>query len=269
MRSDRVLAVRVACGLGFGDRIRARAEVPKQVRSIGTRQLRDRHLRAFIVGPGEGDRRVGDRGFAGVLRAVVVGIDVDESREARKRQLAEVVRGRRDAAAERDRGDRITRDRTALRSRIVHVRDHTGGLNRLNDLIRARRKVREVVRAVRRGRGRRDRRLAIAAQERDENPADPRIARAERAAVVGVEIHLAVQASQRLAEQVVRGVRAGSQRERADRISDDRAARSSGCVRALAVSRRLGFGQRVRSGTKRRHARAEAERAVRRRRGGE
>src|SRR5207249_1615558 len=89
-----IQAVGVAARLALGDGVRAGTQVAEAVGAAAVGGGRLRRDGAQVVGAGQGQRDTRDGRLAGLLQAVVVGVDVDEARGRPGRQLAEVVVGR-------------------------------------------------------------------------------------------------------------------------------------------------------------------------------
>src|SRR5205807_366131 len=97
-----VVAVQVNGRLGLRDRVAARSQVREAVGAVTAGRGGQADGVAEVVGAGQGHGDAAEAGFARVLGTVVVRGAVDKARQARRRQLAEVV-GR--AAGARSQGD--------------------------------------------------------------------------------------------------------------------------------------------------------------------
>ena len=139
------LAVKVVGGLRLGDGVAAGTEVGEVVGpgAVGRRGQTDRS--AEVVGSGQADGGVGNRGLAGFLVTVVVGVDIDESGKGRRQQFAEVVVDALDALCERDGGDDVVAGGSGSRRSLGGLAVEIAGRLRLGDGVGARLEVGEVV----------------------------------------------------------------------------------------------------------------------------
>ena len=134
------LPIEVAARLRLGNRIRARSEVREGVEPVRGRRHHDRCDHAQIVGTTECDRRVRNARFATVLGAIVVGVDVNITREARGLQFAKCVARRGRAGGQYDAQDRVRADAARDRHVILGVGtiQIAGRLGRLGDCVSTR-----------------------------------------------------------------------------------------------------------------------------------
>ena len=249
-RAHRVLAVKVARGLGFGHRVVARAQAVEGVAAVGGCGGAGQHRLAPIIGACQRDGGTGDAGIARALDAVVVAVVEHHAGDAGGLDLAKIVVVADQALRQHDVADDVVAGgAVAVQPCGVDAVQLAGRLHRLGDAVAARAQAEKGVRAVGGGDGAgcHRRTQVVGAGQVDRHAAEAHVRALLDAVVVVVAIDKAANLrAHQLAEVVAHAVVASSQHHAADHIVDRHAAAvAAGRVLAVQVSAGLGLGHAV------------------------
>ncbi len=127
LATDGVLAIAVTGGGRFGEGVISRPQIGKLISPVAG-GLNGLVHRSQIIVAVQGDLDAADTGFAGILDAVIIGVQVDKAGQACGRQLAEIVVAALGSLIQHQVGELVVAGLAALRADAVLALQVIGGL---------------------------------------------------------------------------------------------------------------------------------------------